>query len=63
MPVEPWATVEYDTGNGYKEVLVVHPKSAQYMALSDLDMFAKTYPNAIDDYTRRCDVLSEFRKK
>ena len=63
MPVEPWATVEYDTSNGYKEVLVVHPKSAQYMALSDLDMFAKTYPNAIDDYTRRCDVLREFRLK
>lgn len=63
MPVEPWATVEYDTSNGYKEVLVVHPKSAQYMALGDLDMFAKTYPNAIDDYTRHCDVLSEFRKK
>ena len=63
MPVEPWATVEYDTSNGYKEVLVVHPKSAQYMALSDLDMFAKAYPNAIDDYTRRCDVLHEFRKK
>lgn len=63
MPVEPWATVEYDTSNGYKEMLVVHPKSAQYMALSDLDMFAKTYPNAIDDYTRRCDVLREFRNK
>ena len=63
MPVEPWATIEYDTSNGYKEMLVVHPKSAQYMALSDLDMFAKTYPNAIDDYTRRCDVLREFRNK
>ena len=63
MPVEPWATVEYDTSNGYKEMLVVHPKSAQYMALSDLDMFAKAYPNAIDDYTRRCDVLREFRNK
>ena len=63
MPVEPWATVEYDTSNGYKEVLVVHPKSAQYMALSYLDMFAKAYPNAIDDYTRRCDVLREFRLK
>ena len=63
MPVEPWATVEYDTSNGYKEVLVVHHKSAQYMALGDLDMFAKSYPNAIDDYTRHCDVLSEFRKK
>ena len=33
------------------------------MALGDLDMFAKTYPNAIDDYTRHCEVLSEFRKK
>lgn len=63
MPVEPWATVEYDTSNGYKELLVMHPKSAQYMALSDLDMFAKSYPNAIDDYTRRCDVLREFRLK
>ena len=63
MPVEPWATVEYDTSNGYKEVLVVHPKAAQKDALSDLDMFAKAYPNAIDDYTRRCDVLHEFRKK
>ena len=32
-------------------------------ALSELDEFARNYPEAIDNYTRRCDVLKEFRQK
>ena len=63
VPVEPWATTEYDASNGYNEILVLHPQAAQYQALNDLGMFALAHPEAIDDYTRRCDVLRQFNQK
>ena len=63
MPVDPWMSTEYDYSNGYKEIAILHPQSAQYKALSELDEFARNYPEAIDNYTRRCDVLKEFRQK
>ena len=62
MPVDPWASTDYDADNDYKEITILHKQSQQYMALAELDMFARTYPNAIDDYTRRCDVIREFQK-
>lgn len=63
VPVEPWATTEYDAGNDYREILVCHPQAAQYQALNELGMFALAHPEAIDDYTRRCDVLRQFNQK
>lgn len=63
VPVEPWATTEYDASNGYNEILVLHPQAAQYQALNELGMFALAHPEAIDDYTRRCDVLRQFNQK
>lgn len=63
MTVDPWMTIDYDYSNGYKEIAILHPQSAQYKALSELDEFARNYPEAIDNYTRRCDVLKEFRQK
>lgn len=63
VPVEPWATTEYDASNGYNEILVRHPQAAQYQALNELGMFALAHPEAIDDYTRRCDVLWQFNQK
>lgn len=63
VPVEPWATTEYDAGNGYREILVRHPQAAQYQALNELSIFAMAHPEAIDDYTRRCDVLRQFNQK
>ena len=63
VPVEPWATTEYDASNGYNEILVRHPQAAQYQALNKLGMFALAHPEAIDDYTRRCDVLRQFNQK
>lgn len=63
VPVEPWATTEYDAGNDYREILVCHPQAAQYQALNELSMFAMAHPEAIDDYTRRCDVLRQFNQK
>lgn len=63
VPVEPWATTEYDAGNDYREILVRHPQAAQYQALNELSMFVMAHPEAIDDYTRRCDVLQQFNQK
>ena len=60
IPVEPWYATEYDADYN----TVIHPlqSSAQYQALEALDRFAKQYPQAIDHYTSRCDVLQQFRK-
>ena len=58
MPIDPWYATTYD-GN-YNEVKVLRPTSAQYAALGALAHFAAAHPPAIDDYTRRCDVLREF---
>ena len=63
VPVEPWMTIDYDYNNGYKEIAILHPQSAQYQALNELSMFALAHPEAIDDYTRRCDVLQQFNQK
>lgn len=42
---------------------ILHPLSAQYKALAELDMFVRTSPNATDNYARRCNVLRRFRQK
>ena len=36
--------------------------STQYQALAALDRFAQQYPQAIDRYTSKCDVLQTFRR-
>lgn len=63
MPCEPWATTVYDEANDYREITVTHPQSAQYRAMTELEMFTRAYPKVIDNYTRRCDILKEFRQK
>ena len=60
MPIEPWYVTTYDAD--YNEVKVLRPASSQYAALNALSRFAAAHPAAIDDYTRRCDVLREFQK-
>ena len=62
MPVEPWYMVSYDESHNYDLVYTPLPQSAQYKALTELDLFANAYPKIIDDYTRRCDVLRKFKK-
>lgn len=63
MPIEPWYSTSYDEAHDYRLVYTRLPQSAQYKALDELNMFAQTYPNVIDDYTRKCDVLEIFRKE
>lgn len=63
IPADPWFTTGYDEANDYREVTILHPLSAQYKALAELDMFVRTSHNAIDNYARRCDVLRRFRQK
>ena len=63
LPVEPWYSVYYDEKNDYNLVMKANRLSSQYIALSELDVFARCYPNVIDDYTRRCDVLRKFRQQ
>ena len=63
IPADPWFTTGYDEANDYREVTILHPLSAQYKALAELDRFVRTSPNAIDNYARRCDVLRRFRQK
>lgn len=59
MPVDPWYSVEYD--KDYNLVMRLRHDSRQYVALGELDQFARQHPDCIDDYTRRCDVLRRFR--
>lgn len=42
---------------------ILHPLSAQYKALAELDMFVRTSPTATDNYARLFDVLRRFRQK
>ena len=54
MPVDKWAEFEYDGK------VILYPHSAQYEALYELSLFAMAYPNVVDEYTRRCDVLKKY---
>lgn len=54
MPVDKWAEFEYDGK------VILYPHSAQYEALYELSLFAMAYPNVVDQYTRRCDVLKKY---
>ena len=54
MPVDKWAEFEYDGK------VILYPHSAQYEALYELSLFAMAYPNIVDQYTRRCDVLKKY---
>ena len=60
MPTDPWYKINYDAN--YNAILFPLPASAQYQALEALDRFAQQYPQAVDHYTTRCDVLQQFRK-
>lgn len=60
IPVDAWYATDYDAN--YNTIIRPIPSSAQYQALAALDRFAQQYPQAIDTYTSKCDVLQKFRK-
>lgn len=61
VPTDPWYSVSYD--DDYNTVITACPKSRQYAALAELDVFARSNPQATDSYVQRCDVLRRFRGK
>ena len=60
IPIVPWYATDYDAD--YNAIIRPIPSSVQYQALAALDRFTKEYPQTIDHYTSKCDVLEEFRK-
>lgn len=59
MPVDPWYKTVWDAN--YNDVICPLPNSGQYQALVALERFAMMYPQVVDHYTTRCDVLQRFR--
>lgn len=58
IPTDPWYSVDWD-GN-YDRVDKIHIGSRQYNALGELHRFARSYPQYVDSYTTRCDILKRF---
>ena len=58
IPVDSWYAVEYDSN--YNEIHRPRMNSRQYNGLNALHRFSKEHPEAIDNYTTKCDVLKEF---
>lgn len=59
MPVQPWYKTVWDAN--YNDVICPLPLSGQYQALVTLERFAMIYPQIVDHYTTKCDVLQRFR--
>lgn len=59
MPVQPWYKTVWDAN--YNDVICPLPLSEQYQALVTLERFAMMYPQVVDHYTTKCDVLRRFR--
>lgn len=58
IPVQPWYTIGYD--NNYNEIFVPQHNAMQYKAMAELERFALRYPEDVDDYTTKCDMLKRF---
>lgn len=56
-----WYDVSYD--DNFNEITTLKPHSQRYMALQTLSDFAMAYPQAVDEYTTKCDVLQRFRNQ
>ena len=59
IPGNSWISITYD--KDWNEVMNYRPESAQYKALAELNDYATNYPERIDEYARRCDVLQRFQ--
>ena len=59
--IDPWYKVIYDAD--YNESTLLCPQSAQYQAMEEWSKFSKEYPQAVDDYTTKCDILRAFESK
>ena len=61
IDIDPWYKEEYDENWNRKTQL--RPLSAQYQAMEEWSKFSKEYPQAVDNYTTKCDVLKQFEKE
>lgn len=62
IPADAWCDLDYDWSTG-KEKRLLHRGSRQYKALMELNRFTQnTHPEELSEYTRKCDVLKQFRK-
>ena len=59
--IDPWYKVVYD--DNYNESVLLCPKSFQYQAMLEWSKFSKEYPQTVDSYTTKCDVLKRFEKQ
>lgn len=60
IDLDPWCKMEYDENWNLKTQ--IRPLSSQYRAMEEWSKFCKEYPQAVDNYTTRCDVLKQFQK-
>lgn len=58
--IDPWYKVAYDAD--YNKSTQLCPQSAQYQAMLEWSKFAKEYPQAVDNYTTKCDVLKQYQR-
>ncbi|MBO4608006.1 MAG: hypothetical protein J5682_08925 [Prevotella sp.] len=62
IPTDAWCELDYDWSTG-KEKLLLHRGSRQYKALMELNSFVRnTNAEELSAYTRKCDVLRQFRQ-
>ena len=59
--IDPWYKVVYDAN--YNESTLLCPHSSQYQAMAEWCKFANEHPQAVDNYTSKCDVLKQFEKQ
>ncbi len=60
IDIDPWRKEVYDENWNLKTQY--RPLSSQYLAMEEWSKFCKEYPQAVDNYTTRCDVLKQFQK-
>ncbi len=60
IPLDPWATVEYDWSSS-TEIVIPRTQSRQYRALQQLATYVRNNPRDIEPYIARCDLLKRFR--
>ena len=61
ISIDPWYKVVYDAD--YNESTLLCPQSSQYQAMLEWSKFVKEYPQGVDNYTTKCDVLKAFEAK
>ena len=63
IPTEAWCNEDYDW-SAHKSIRKLNKGNRQYKALTELYRFVNnTHPEELSTYTRKCDVLKQFRQE